>query len=80
MHIFGQDNTDKNCESECCGKCESHTLDNNTIYSPGTIVKSLLTGENVMVLKFETDPEPSYVVRNKNYQMVQMFVFELENK
>lgn len=70
------------CDESCRGNCGAipiigATNDDDMLFKPGAMVMSKLTGEKLMVLKTEPDCPVTYIVRTKEYQMVQMFEFEI---
>jgi hypothetical protein len=70
------------CASGGCSGCDcSEPQDTSGLWTPGTLLKSKLSGDQVMVLKAQParGGEPaSYVVRTKTYEAVMLLEFELE--
>lgn len=82
--INRRDAEEEECDDNCgncsgnCGKSVFRDLsEGDDHFKPGDIVASKLTGDAVMIIKYEPDNPPSYVVRTKNYEMTRLFVFEL---
>ena len=89
--INRRDGDDDGCGSgcgDCGGACNTSRLiqnpiediDEDLLFKPGTMVRSKLTGEELMILKAEPDSPVSYLCRTPKYEMIRMFDFELNGQ